>query len=403
MRGSGSAPPPPTGDVSFSRVAFAGATAIFLVFGAIAAIYGPLLVQFSHHFGVSLPEAAAVLSVHFLGALFGVPITWTALRRYEGHIVLAGTLLAMAIGALGAALAHSFAELLAAVMVIGLGFGGTDYSLNSFLLRSDEQGRAHRLSVANGGYGVGAVVGPLLVIVARPGRYPLVFVALGLGALALVSCVKGIRAPTTSRLHPHLRHPRRRVVLGLFVAAYVLYVATETSAAGWIAPHLHRIGYSESVGALTTAGFWLGLALGRFLAGPVHRRVGERQIVFCGLACAAVVILATSVDAIAPALYVVGGFSLALVYPMGLMWFTRLSPGDSDGLAVLMFTMMAGGVVGPALTGAGVALLGVHAVPVCIALFAAADLATFALAAHVTGERGHPAGVASAVAMTEEE
>lgn len=364
-------------DVSFSRVALFGATSILVVFGATAAIYGPLLVPFSHHFHISLPAAGAVLSVHFLGALCGVPLTWRAQRRYRGNFVLAGTLVTMAIGALGAALAHSFDELLGSVAVIGLGFGGTDFSCNALLLRSQVSGRARRLSVANGGYSVGAVVGPLLVIAARPAHYALIFLSLGLAALALMATIRGIRAPRITPMPPHFHHSSRRKLVAVFVAAYVLYVATETTAAGWIAPQLHRAGDSESIGAITTAGFWLGLAIGRFLAGPIHKRVSDRRLVVVGLALTAALSLGASITTIAPVMYPLAGLSLALVYPMGLMWFARLSPGDNNGLALIIFTMMAGGVVGPALTGLAVSLLGVHAVPGCVSIFAAADLAVF--------------------------
>ncbi len=129
-----------------------------------------------------------------------------------------------------------------------------------------------------------------------------------------------------------------------------------------------------------TAAFWLGLAVGRFLAGPVHRRVSDRRLVLVGLAVAAALALAASIDGLAPAAYPLAGVSLALVYPMGLIWFTNLNPGDADGVAILILTMMAGGVIGPALTGAAVTVAGVRAVPVCVAAFAAADLAVFVVA-----------------------
>ena len=284
----------------------------------------------------------------------------------------------MALGAAGAALARGFAELLLGVVVIGLGFGAMDFSLNSLLVRSPEAGRAHRLSVANGGYGIGSIVGPLLVVLAPPSALP-----------------PGIRRRRRRRDPAHHEHrrggarrewreqsararqPRRRAALSVFVAAYILYVATESAAASWIAPQLHRVGYSQSTGAVTTAGFWLGLALGRFLAGPAHRRVSDRRLVLVGLAVTAALSLAASVDTVALAAYPVAGLSLALVYPMGLIWFTNLNPGDGDGLGLLILTMMAGGVIGPALTGVAVSVAGVRAVPVCIAVFAAADLAVF--------------------------
>jgi FHS family glucose/mannose:H+ symporter-like MFS transporter len=388
-------PDEPSGpEVAFTRAAFAGATTIFLVCGTTASLYGPLLVTFAHHFRVSLPAAGAVVSVHFVGALCGVPAAWAALQRYPGRAVLAGALATMALGAAGAALARGFDELLASVVVIGLGFGGMDFSLNSLLVRAPEVGRAHRLSVANAGYGIGSIVGPLLVIVARPANYPLLFVAVGAVALLLTASTGGVGAPRMARAHPSAPHPQRRAALGVFVAAYILYVATESSAAAWIAPQLHRVGYSQSTGAVATAGFWLGLTVGRFLAGPAHRRVSDRRLVLVGLAVTVALALAASVDAVAPGAYPLAGLSLALVYPMGLIWFTNINPGDGDGLVILILTMMAGGVIGPALTGVAVSVAGVRAVPVCIAVFAAADLAVFLVARQFRAPPGSEPGSA---------
>ena len=90
--------------------------------------------------------------------------------------------------------------------------------------------------------------------------------------------------------------------------------------------------------------------------------------------------LIASVEKAAPAAYPLAGLSLALVYPMGLIWFTDLHPGDGDGLVILILTMMAGGVLGPALTGLAVSFAGVGAVPVCIAGLAAADFSVFLVA-----------------------
>ena len=388
-------PDEPSGpEVAFTRAAFAGATTIFVVCGTTASLYGPLLVTFAHHFRVSLPAAGAVVSVHFVGALCGVPAAWAALKRYPARAVLTGALATMALGAAGAALARGFDELLAGVIVIGLGFGGMDLSLNSLLVRAPEVGRAHRLSVANAGYGIGSIVGPLLVIVARPAHYPLLFAAVGVAALLLTASTGGVGAPRMARAHPSARHPQRRAALSVFVAAYILYVATESSAATWIAPQLHRVGYSQSTGAIATAGFWLGLAVGRLLAGPAHRRVRDRRLVLVGLAVTVALALAASVDAVAPAAYPLAGLSLALVYPMGLIWFTNLNPGDGDGLVILILTMMAGGVIGPALTGAAVSVAGVRAVPVCIALLAAADLAVFLVARQFRVPQGSEPGSA---------
>ncbi|HEY5121240.1 MAG TPA: hypothetical protein VII84_06660, partial [Acidimicrobiales bacterium] len=171
---------------------------------------------------------------------------------------------------------------------------------------------------------------------------------------------------------------RRRSILLTFIGAYILYVCAETSTAGWIAPQLHRVGYSQSLASVVTAGFWGSLALGRMVAGPLAKRWSEQALVLGGLALAVLLSLAATFDAVAPFSYPLLGLVIASVYPMGLIWYTVLCPGDGDGLATLILCMMIGGIVGPATESLMVSLLGIHAVPIVIAIFALADLVVFA-------------------------
>ena len=82
----------------------------------------------------------------------------------------------------------------------------------------------------------------------------------------------------------------------------------------------------------------------------------------------------------APYLYPLVGLSLALVYPMGLVWYTTLCPHDDDGVALLILCMMAGGVIGPAMQSLMVSAFGIRVVPMVLAVFAALTCATFASA-----------------------
>jgi len=370
--------------VEFRGLALANVGMTLLLLGAVAALYGPLLLTFSTKFHVSLPRAGLVLSIHFLGALVGVPLGWLALRRWRGQLVVAATLAVFALGALDVAVASSWGLLLAGVFAVGLGFGGADFALNSLMARTRLEGRARRLSLANAGYGVGAVVGPLLVIAARPKDFAVLFSGAAIVAVALATLNRGVIAPTLTQRHrAHDRqflHPRRRAILITFIVAYVLYVATESSASGWIASQLHREGFSTSLGSLVTGGFWLGLALGRLVGSPLYHRFSDKALVLGGLALAVVVGLIAEAHSLAPFAYPVLGVVLASVYPMGLIWYTVLCPRDGDGLALIILFMMAGGIIGPGAESLFVGAIGIHAVPVVIAVFAAFDLAAFASA-----------------------
>lgn len=372
----------------------ASATTVLIVFGMLSSLFGPLLVTFARHFHISLPDAGVVLSVYFVGAFCGVPLGWYTIKHLTGNVVLTITLLTMAVGACGAALSPTWYGFLAAIFLMGIGFGGVDFSLITLLVRTRIEGRARRLSVSNAGYGLGAVIGPVLIVLVHPDNYRYLLGAIALSAVVLTLGNSGIVAPpmrdAPRRDTTGVSSVQRRRILGTFIAAYILYVATETTTAGWIAPQLHRGGLSTSLGSAITAGFWLGLAIGRVLAGPAGRWHSERRLVLGGLGFAAALCAGAYATGAAPYLYPLVGFALALVYPMGLIWYTALIPHDGDGLALLILCMMAGGVIGPAIESLMVSSFGIRVVPIVLCAFALACLGIFASALRFTTRRASP-------------
>jgi fucose permease len=371
----------PQNEVVIQPLAFANMTTMFILIGAIASLYGPLLIRFSHKFQISLPAAGVVISVHFVGALFGVPIGWLGVKRVAGKVAIVASLLALALGVAGVATADSWTLLLVSVFFVGFGFGALDFTVNTLLARTAIKRRPHRLSLANAGYAIGAVVGPFLVIILHPHNYPILFGAMAVIAVLLTFNNRGIIAPPVRVEHHEHREvmgrTQRRAILLTFIVAYILYVACESSASGWIASHLNRVGYTASIGSVITAGFWLGLAAGRVIGGPLHKRFSHKLLVLAGLSLAIVISASALSDGLAPYAYPILGVVLASVYPMGLIWYTLLCPDDGNGLALIILCMMSGGIFGPAAQSVMVAHFGVHAVPIVIASFAMLTLAAF--------------------------
>lgn len=349
--------------------------------GAVTSLFGPLLLSFTHRFNISLPSAGVALSVYFVGATLGVLPGWLGLKRLEGRVVLSVSLLLIVLGGAGAATAHSWLLFLASVFLIGLGFGALDIGVNTLLARTALVGRAHRLSIANAGYGVGAVICPLVIVALGPSNFRILFGAMAVIALALATLNGGVHAPPlrTEALQNEINRMKlqRRPILITFVVAFVLYVAIETSSSGWMATELHGVGYSRSTGSFVTAGFWTGLALGRMLGGPLYHRLSDKKLVLGGLALATLVSVAAFVNPLAPYAFPLLGLIIASIFPMGLIWYTMLCPHDSDGLSMLILFMMIGGVAGPGAVSLLVAHLGVHVVPFTLATFALLDLVVF--------------------------
>jgi fucose permease len=351
-----------------------------VLIGAVASVYGPLLIAFSHRFHESVPAAGIVISINFVGALLGVMLGWFSVKRFNGAAALMSAAAVLGIGALGSATAKSWTIFLITVFIVGLGFGELDFSLNSLLARTEDKRRALRLNTANAGYGVGAVVGPLLVIVLHPKHYPVLFCIIGITGLVVSTLNRGVSAPALrGELNQRQisKRSERRPILVTFVLAYVLYVSVETSSSGWIAPQLHGMGVSESVGSFVTAGFWAGLAIGRGFGTPVYHWLSDKILVIGGLGTAVVLCGLAYSSSFAPYAYPLLGLALALVFPMGLIWYTNLCPHDSDGLAFILMFMMAGGIVGPGLESLLVSVFNVHIVPLVVAGLALSNLAVF--------------------------
>jgi fucose permease len=371
----------PQNEVVIQPLAFANMTAMFILIGAIASLYGPLLIRFSHKFQISLPAAGVVISVHFVGALFGVPMGWLGVKRVAGKVAIIASLFALGVGVAGVATADSWTLLLVSVFFVGFGFGALDFTVNTLLARTAIKRRPHRLSLANAGYAVGAVIGPFLVIVLHPHNYPILFGAMAVIAVLLTFNNRGIIAPPVRvEHHEHrevMERTQRRAILLTFIVAYILYVACESSASGWIASHLNRVGYSASLGSVITAGFWLGLAAGRVIGGPLHKRFSHKLLVLAGVSLAIVVSTSALSNGLAPYAYPILGVVLASVYPMGLIWYTLLCPDDGNGLALIILCMMSGGIFGPAAQSVMVSHFGIHAVPIVIASFAILTLGAF--------------------------
>jgi FHS family glucose/mannose:H+ symporter-like MFS transporter len=376
-----SPPLTPATEVSFRPFAFASATGIFILMGAVTSLFGPLLESFRHHFHISLPAAGVALSVDFIGATVGVLPGWLGLKRLNGRHVLTMSLVAICLGAAGATFLDSWSLFLTSVFVIGLGFGALDLALNTLLARTALEGRAHRLSIGNAGYGVGAVICPLIIIALGPSHFTMLFGGLFVLALVLSTLNGGVHAPPlrTEAMQREITKMKaqRRPILFTFVVAYVLYVAIETTSSGWMATDLHGVGYSQSIGSLVTAGFWCGLAGGRLAGGPLYRWFSDKKLVLGGLTAAVVLCGLAAIDPVAPFAYPLLGLIIASIFPMGLIWYTKLCPHDSDGLSLLIFIMMLGGVVGPGLVSLLVSHFGVRVVPFTIACYAALDLAVF--------------------------
>ncbi|HET7338763.1 MAG TPA: MFS transporter, partial [Candidatus Dormibacteraeota bacterium] len=258
---------------------------VFLLMGLVVAGYGPLLEHLTRRFHVSLPVAGATISVQYFGALAGVLISMRSIERLPARITVAASCLVASVGLAVVAFAPEWPQFLAGVFTFGLGFGGLDLGVNQVVAYSEGGRRAALLNALNSAYPAGAVAGPILVSAFAADHFSALFLAASVAWLLLLPGVLGISGRVPVGSNP-ARWPGLLVML--FVAGFVLYVALEVGTGGWMTSHLESVGFGSDSAARLTSAFWLALVTGRLLIALVPSSVREGTVVIAASAAATV-------------------------------------------------------------------------------------------------------------------
>jgi fucose permease len=270
--------------------------------------------------GTALTSLAAFSSGWIVGRFGTGPVVMVS-----GGLTAAGMLLmSHAQGALW---------LYAAAVPLGLGAGAVDAALNGYVARHY---RSRHMNWLHGCWGIGATSGPLLIGWAiagghgwRGGYLALASIQFALAGLFLVTLRLWSAVPEIAGNESHDGAARSRPLLSassfagrLSPLILAFYVAVEMTIGLWSGTVLVAgRGISPENAALCVAAFYGALTAGRFLAGFVVERWGNRRMVDAGAAMAvaglAVFGFADHLPLAAAAL-VLTGLGLAPIYP-GMM------------------------------------------------------------------------------------
>ncbi len=338
--------------------------AAFFLLGAQQAMYGPSLPQFRAKFGLEVDQVSAVVSAQFLGAFIAIVISGLAIRRFGYRRVLVTGSLGVAGGLVGIAVASAWWQVVAAAFVAGVGFGLLNLAFNLLLALSFRPNAAPALNLLNAVFGVGAMVGPLLVALLEP-RLALPFLILAGVALVLLLLVTVLNVPQAV-VATKSAAPAAIGLLALFVLLYFFYVATEAGVANFQTEHL-----TPHLGAAAAAGFpalfWGAITVGRLLAAPLSALVRPPAMVLGSTVLATLTLLLASNEAVAPFAYAAVGLFLAPVFGTSLAWLTEVFPQRAEQYTPVV---VAAANLGPVLTapliGRAVTGYGTQAIPLAL-------------------------------------
>jgi FHS family glucose/mannose:H+ symporter-like MFS transporter len=372
--GDGTKGEPPT---TLSRREAAAGFAVFVLLGALQAMYGPSIPSLRADFHLSAPVAGLLLSAQFWGAVMGV-VAFGAAGRY----VPAAWRLGVAMGCVAAGcsflgFAAYWPAALGAALSIGFGSGALIVALNTVFASGFGRRGTAMVNLLNAAYGAGAVLGPVGVAVAPGNSFRPVFLAAGVVAVLLV--LPASRMPQGVRSEEGVSWPQGRravTVLALFLLVFLLYDGLESDIGGWAATQLRFNGFSGAAAANITALFWGALTAGRIVLAPVTQRFTPHRLLTVQLFAVIVVMVIAHQSRLVPASYTVAGFLMAPIFPVLFVWVQRIFPHVRSASSFVLLAALSGGAAFPPLVGKLIGATSPNVLPTVLLIIATASLVT---------------------------
>ncbi len=333
----------------------------FVVYGVPGAALGVAWLEMRLDFARTLQSLGQLLAVMTLGNLLTSALSGRLIGRFGLGKTCLGSSLLMLLGLLGYAFSPGWGLLLAATLLLGLGMGTLNTGVNTFVAHHYPLSRMSWLHVF---YGVGSVIGPFLMtlLALRAGySWRLAFALVALAQLLVTAFIaatlrdwrlEDAEALEPSRLKPRTLETLRLPLAWLGVAFYFVHSGVSLGA-GQLTGTLFVEGRGFS---LERAGFWVSLYFfcvlaSRVLLGLVGDRFSAQSILRLSTAAA---ILGTlllwwnPLSLVSLLGFVLMGFSLATVYPLGISRTPQLVGRSHSANAIGL--QIAGGALGSAFT-----------------------------------------------------
>ncbi len=364
------------------RAVFAVACLGMLVFGVVVTTLGSILPSIIGRFGLQKAQAGSLLLLMNLGVMGGSLIFGPIVDRHGFKSMLVASLVMTVIGIEGVAFADTFGLLRASVFLVGFAGGVINGGTNALVADISIEGRGAGLSLLGiffglGGFGVPFTMSFLIE------RFSYTEIICGVGAAVFFTGVIFIAVRFPAPKQPQgfplrqgfeiLRNP----ALLLLAAMLLLQSGVEMTASGWSAAYFEEeVAVEKGRAVLLLSMFWVGLTLGRWLAGARLKHVNPYHVVMTSILVggAGVVLMLLVTNPLAAGIGIfVAGFGFAAIFPFLLGLVGDLYP-DISGTAfgVVFVIALVGGSTFPYMIGVLGDLVGLRAaflvIPVSLTL-----------------------------------
>jgi fucose permease len=343
----------PTREGTITRLAYS----CMLMVGINSGWLGPFLPEISRTSHVPIERVGLIVSASATGAFISVLIAGEINQSISAQKILVGAMVLFSAGLAGLAVSPGLVGLLSAGFFLGLANGGIDIGANAITVELNRERTASALNYLHLLFGVGALLGPLIVSAAFASRVSYWWI---FGGGAVVCAVIGFRLATTPalevRTHPALGNENEngflpmlaRPVIWAISTVMFLYVGAEIGIGTWLFLYLHTAGaLSPMLASSGVSLYWLGLVCGRGFSGRLGHHIALPKFTMLSSALSAIALLiliaAPTVSGLAASAIFLIGFGYGPVFPNMIAVGAARFPSEVGRMTSIV---VAGGAVG---------------------------------------------------------
>ncbi len=264
---------------------------------------GPFIPQIARTAHLPIERAGLIVSASAAGYLISVLIAGEINQQLSAQKILVGAMVLFTAGLTGLAMAPGLAGLLCAGFLNGVANGGIDIGANALIVELNRERLASALNYLHVLFGIGALLGPLIVSAAFATRLPYWWV-FGGGAMACaaIGFGMGVTPAIEVRTSPAFGDKYSngfitmlsRPLIWAISGVMFLYVGAEIGIGAWLFLYLRMAGALGPM--LASSGvslYWTGLVCGRAFGGRLGHRIALPQFTMLAssLSAAALLIL----------------------------------------------------------------------------------------------------------------
>ncbi|HEY2017655.1 MAG TPA: MFS transporter [Bryobacteraceae bacterium] len=343
-----------------SWAAYAG----MFVFGIVMALLGAILPSLAGRLQFETADIGTLFLVMNGAMLAASLVLGLAMDRFGmkpplavGPLLVAGALIIVV-------RATAFADLLPAVVLLGIGGGALNGATNTLVadLHEDQGRKSAALNVLGVFFGFGALFLPFTIgaLLARFSVGPLLVIAAALCAAAgIFAAVLRFPAPKQGHALPVADMPRflRSPLVLAFACLLFFESGVEFSLGGFISTYLtHDMAVSSvSLASWILAGYWASVIVSRTVLSRIAIGADPyRILLFCALGASAGALLAALSPSVGVSAFaiVLSGWSLAGIYPTALgIVGSRFESHSGTVFGILFAVALSGGMLVPWIAG----------------------------------------------------